>query len=198
MASLSGFYRAVLIVLLISMIPAAMSMWGDRLEISARVKTGESRVHITSYKALAFKEERSDRCITDDGSVVLSDRDRTMRVVFTEIRRGWYAWVGLVISNDGDFPKTVGKPSVAAPINISVSRFLYGPFNAPGNSGVWGNVDICLMTGNLRSSGNPFPGNMDRNSIYLWPSYKAISWIFLNYTGVDNLSSVAIIINIAG
>lgn len=187
----------ILLMILISLVPVAMGMWSDRLEISAKVKMGEARVYITSYKAQAFKDQRGDRCITSDGHVTLTNNGRSLSVEFTEISEGWYAWVGIVISNDGTFPKTIGKPSVVAPISITASSFLYGPFRSPGNSGVWGSVDICDMTSNLRSSGNPFPYSADTGSIHLDPGYKAISWIFFNYTGTENISIVTLTISIS-
>lgn len=193
--SAGGLYRFILLVILVAMIPTAMSMWSDRVEISAKIKTGEAMVHITSYKILAFKELRDGKCITSDGQAALSSNSKTIDVLFTGISQGWYGWVGLVVSNDGEFPKTIWKPGVVTPINISVSRFLYGPFRAPGDSGVWGNVDICVMTSNLLADGSPFPGSVD--SIYLQPSYKAIAFVFLNYTGAENISSITIKISIA-
>ncbi|GAY26622.1 hypothetical protein ATG_18260 [Desulfurococcaceae archaeon AG1] len=166
--------------------------------ISAKIKTGEARIYITSYKILAFKEQKKERCISSDGEAAFSNNNRSVSVTFTSISQGWYGWVGLVISNEGVFPRNIEKPDVVAPINISTSRFLYGQFRAPGMSGVWGDVDICMMTSNLVSSGNPFPGSVDMDSIYLQPGYKAIVWVFLNYTGVEDLSSVSITISIAG
>ncbi|HWQ16689.1 MAG TPA: hypothetical protein VNL13_02530 [Sulfolobales archaeon] len=198
MISTSGLYRLILLVILITTIPTAIGMWSDKAMISAKVKTGEARIYITSYKALAFKEQKGKGCISSDGEVTFSNNNRSMSVIFTNISQGWYGWVGLVISNEGVFPRTIGRPSVIAPINISISRFLYGPFRAPGTSGIWGDVNICVMTSNLASSGNPFPGNVDTGSIYLQPSYKAIAWVFLNYTGVENLSSISITIGVAG
>jgi hypothetical protein len=196
--SANRLYRLILLVILIATIPTAISMWSDKTMISAKIKTGEARIYITSYKILAFKEQKKERCISSDGEAAFSNNNRSVSVTFTSISQGWYGWVGLVISNEGVFPRNIEKPDVVAPINISTSRFLYGQFRAPGMSGVWGDVDICMMTSNLVSSGNPFPGSVDMDSIYLQPGYKAIVWVFLNYTGVEDLSSVSITISIAG
>ena len=198
MIGTSGLYRLILLVILIATIPTAIGMWSDNAMISAKIKTGEARIYITSYKVLAFKEQKGEGCISSNGEVAFSSNNRSISIIFTGISQGWYGWVGLVISNEGVFPRTIGKPSVIAPINISISRFLYGPFRALGISGVWGDMDICVMTSNLLSSGNPFPGNVNTGSIYLQPSYKAIAWVFLNYTGVENLSSISITISVAG
>jgi len=192
----SSLYRIAALIILASMIPAA-SMWSDRLEISAKIKTAQSNIHITSYKAMGFGENRNGRCLAIEGHVTLSMDGKKAITVFTNITLGWHGWIGLVISNDGSFPKDVSRPSIAIPINFTSRVFLYGPYRSPGNTPIWGSVDICAMTDNLRGTGNPFPGENSRSSVYLEPGYKAISWIFINYTGVESVSRLDISISIS-
>ncbi|MDT7895897.1 MAG: hypothetical protein RQ855_06800 [Desulfurococcales archaeon] len=191
-------YKYLLMIMLLAMIPAAAGLWSDMLEISVRVKTGAAVISITSYKAYGFKELRDGRCIASDASVNIGDNGKTLQAIFTGVGRGWFGWIGIVISNDGSFPRSLPKLSVAIvpATNFSTSIFLYGPFRSPGNSGVWDSVDICLMRQNMLSSGNPFPGNMDHYSVYLEPGYKAISWIFINYTGSESIEQVKITITL--
>ncbi|MEM4970556.1 MAG: hypothetical protein QXE01_04805 [Sulfolobales archaeon] len=179
------------------MIPAAASMWSDRLEISARIKTAKSNVHITSYKILGLGQQRDGKCLAIEGYIEIGGSGRNAIAIFTNITPGWYGWVGLVISNDGSFPRAVSKPSISVPINFTSYTFLYGPYRSPGKTPIWSSVDICSMTDNLRSVGNPFPGEKSVSSIYLEPSYKAISWIFINYTGTDNIPRLDISITIS-
>ncbi|MFZ8822841.1 MAG: hypothetical protein ACO2O0_01620 [Desulfurococcales archaeon] len=66
--------------------------------------------------------------------------------------------MGFVISNDGSFPKSVSKPFIGVSINFTAYIFLYGLYRSPGKAPVWGSASICSMADNLRSVGNPFPG----------------------------------------
>ncbi len=190
-------YRIVLLMIAVSMIPSAVSMWSDRLEISVRIKTAQSNVHITSYKILGLGQQKDGKCLTSEGYIEIGVSGRNAIIIFTNITPGWYGWVGLVISNDGSFPKLVSKPSTSIPINFTAHAFLYGSYRSLSKAPVWGSVSICSMVDNLRSVGNPFPGESSASSIYLEPGYKTISWIFINYTGTDNIPRLDISISIS-
>jgi hypothetical protein len=43
--------------------------------------------------------------------------------------------------------------------------------------------------------GKPIPRGERASLIYLEPGYKAVSWVFINYTGTDNISRVDISIS---
>lgn len=196
MSRYSAFRVALISILLLS-IPSAYSMWGDRLEIAAKIRTAQAIIHITSYKAQGFEGYNvNGKCIAGDGAVAISGDGRRAVVSFTNISQGWFAWVGLVISNNGEFPKRVAKPSTALPINFTASSFLYGPYRSPGDSGVWGSLDICELRARVQGSGNPFPGSPDNNLVDLYPGYKAIAWIFINYTGSEPVPMVSIAIEV--
>jgi len=172
-------------------------MWSDRLEISARIKTSQSNVRITSYKILGLGQQEAGKCTASEGYIEIGTSGRNAIITFTNITPRWYGWVGLVISNDGGFPRMVSKPSISIPINFTAYAFLYGPYRSLSKAPVWGSVNICSMIDNLRSVGNPFPGESNASSIYLEPGYKAISWIFINYTGIDNIPRLDISISIS-
>lgn len=141
------------------------------------------RLKFTSWKALAYNGSNPrGRCLSESGSVNISDYDTLARVKFNEFRYGW-GWVGLVISNSAGEDVELRKEM----INIKVIEgelhrievFLYGPFQAPGTSDVWDKINICEMYRNLKDAGNPFPESSANDSIILRKNEKAVIWIYL-------------------
>lgn len=133
----------------------------------------------TSYKAHAYLGIRG--CNKEEGRVSVESNGRMAKIIFDKFSGGW-GWIGLVISNVGDSSTTIYKNQITVTTNRVVNQieiFLYGPFQNPGNSGVWRNVDICKMTQNLNSYGNPFPGIEHYNIINLEANQKAILWIYI-------------------
>ena len=139
-------------------------------------------LEFTSWKALAYYDTKKGKCLSESGSVDISDYGTLARIKFSEFRHGW-GWVGLVISNSADEDVELQKEI----INIRVIEgelyrveiFLYGPFIAPGISGVWSSVNICEMYRNFNNFGNPFPEVTPKDSVILKKNEKAIIWIYL-------------------
>lgn len=133
----------------------------------------------TSYKAHAHLGIRG--CNKEEGRVLIENEGKKARVIFDKFTGGW-GWIGLVISNTGHSGTTINKNQITVTTNRDMQQikvFLYGPFQNPGNSGAWNNVDICKMTQNLNNYNNPFPDIEHHNVITLEAYQKAILWIYV-------------------
>ncbi len=105
------------------------------------------------------------------GIIEVSENGERATVYVLNVKPGTEVWVGLVLSNDGDIPVKLTSIDVYDENMTRVGDvYVYGPFRAPGTSGVWGHV----TTDDL-----PFPGNVSLPSPFCDPGLKLIAWIHM-------------------
>jgi len=187
---------AISLILLLAAMAQGYSLWYDSLKARAVVKTGSTGGSITSYKALGVPDPLDPLCRASEGSLSLELDNTRAIVVFENVSQGWISWVGLVVSNDGSLPVNILAPNVTVGENFTYNAFLYGPFQAPGTSGVWGGVDPCNMYNNTLSYGDPFPSVGSVAQVELDPSQKAVIWILVVYEGVASLANTTITVEL--
>lgn len=182
MGKLNPLFTSVLLLTLFLSLASSSAAWYDTLKIDLRV-TVKPRLEFTSWKAHAYYGTNPrGRCLAEEGSVTPRDLNTSVRVAFGEFKYGW-GWVGLVVSNYAGRDVNLSKNMVSVEVvrgNISrVYVFLYGPFLAPGTSGVWGDIDICELRWNLRNYSNPFPRVEAKEFVVLGRRDKAVIWVYL-------------------
>ncbi len=136
------------------------AMWFDKLRANVKVTLGSFDLKITSQKFLC------EHCDCDESYVNVSSDGKSAQVFVADAKPNSSIWVGLVLSNEGTLPLKLVQVSISG-CNYS-EVYVYGPFQAPGTSGVWGRV---------RLSDLPFLGDVGLPSPACDPSKKLIVWI---------------------
>jgi len=136
------------------------AMWFDKLRANVKVTLGSFDLKITSQKFLC------EYCDGDESYIDVSGDGKSVQVFVADAEPNSAIWVGLVLSNEGSLPLKLIQVSV---LGCDDSEFyVYGPFQAPGTSGVWDRV---------RLSDLPFYGDVGLPSPGCDPSKKLIVWI---------------------
>ena len=149
-----------LMLLVVVLYSVAYAMWFEELGANVGIYVGTMDFKITSHKFLCGE------CDRDESYVGVSDDGESAQVVIVDAAPNSSAWVGLVLSNEGTLP--IKLTHVHVDDGGSSNIYVYGPFQAPGTSGVWGRVKL----GDL-----PFPDDVGLPSPTCDPSKKLIVWI---------------------
>jgi hypothetical protein len=130
----------------------------------------------------------------DDDDITDQLLDDTL-YIDTTVFPGWYAWVGLIIKNNGIFPVNVEEPAyqvmMIPPDSVTwdASEFYYGPYSTAGfNPTVWNGI-----TGsNYQDKLDPDDGVIDAESDRTYPPLdlepppaninkcKLVVWIYIS------------------
>ncbi|MCS7386225.1 MAG: hypothetical protein NDF55_05750 [archaeon GB-1867-005] len=175
---LSFVFSILLIVLVIS--GFAYSHWNEILQISGKIKMGHFYVKIGSYKAVVPKEFRRVAPIEDDQMVLIDPY--TLKVMCENVCSGWYAWIGLVVCNDGTLPAKIKAIHVVFENQSELQDYLeteiyfYGPFDRGDFKVVWGHVEADDL---------PF-NDAVAPPIFFDPSQKVIVWIKVSFNSTSD------------
>ena len=149
-----------LVLLLTILANVAYAMWSDKLRANVRVSLGSLDLKVTSHKFLC------ECCDHDSSYINVSNDGRSVEVYINNAEPNSSVWIGLVLSNEGTLPLKLTHIDVS---NCKYPEiYVYGPFRAPGTSGVWGRVRICDL---------PFSGDTGLPSLSCDLSMKLIVWI---------------------
>lgn len=179
------------ILILTAVTGFAYSHWSETLYIEGTVRTGtwSTTTTIGSYKILS---PWNDGLITHH----LSTGNRTLRIATDNVFQCWYAWVGLVIHNEGTLPVNVKAPTYEfSPDNVEncfeIQTYFYGPYSGGDFTVVYAHVKLPPLEPN--DIAPPPPGNVSP-PITIDPCQHAVIWIKLHST--DNLGAVQISITV--
>ena len=173
----------LLMLLAVLLLAGANAMWFEELGMNVGVSMASLDLSITSYKLLC------QYCDCDEGDceMVVNDDGKEASVITYNVPPGSALWVGLVISNDGTVPAVLTDVVVEGEAT-GTEVYVYGPFRSPGNSGVWGNVELSEL---------PFSGDTGLPGNDCDPSFKYVVWIKIVVPSASN-SKFAYAISIIG
>ena len=176
------------ILILTAVFGFAYSHWSETLYISGTVTTGTWDTIIGSYKVLS----------PYDNNLIekqLSPNNRTLQISTENVFSGWYAWVGLVIHNEGIIPELVKTPIIEfnpdVGDNFEKNYYFYGPYSGEDFTTVYAHVKLPPLTTNEIAP--PPPGNVSP-PVPTDPYQYAVVWIKLH--SLANLDTVQISITV--
>ncbi len=106
-----------------------------------------------------------------------------------------YAQKGFGVSSDGG-PVPLGSTATGEPVEIP--RSLWGRWKSlDDHRDVIASLWVKKQNNSKQMNINDHRGTSGERAslIYLEPGYKAVSWVFINYTGTDNISRADISIS---
>lgn len=180
-----------LILIIMAVSGFAYAHWSQSLYISGTVTTGTwGNTVIGSYKVLS---PYNDTLITRQ----LSTDKRTLQISSDNVFSSWFAWVGLVIHNEGGEPVNVWGPTYefdpdSVEDNFEIEEYFYGPYSEGDFTDVYAHVKLLPLEPKDIAPPpleNVLPPIID-------PCQHAIVWIKLHST--DNLGAVQISVTVVG
>lgn len=159
------------------------STYGFQVELCFKPWYLTGRLEFTSWKALAYEGVNpKGKCLYESGRANFEDNGTSARIRFSEFAYGW-GWIGLVVSNsaggDVELLREMLEVKIVEGELSKAVVLLYGPFSAPGTSGVWDRASVCEMRDNLVNSGDPFPWVGSKDGVVLKSNEKAVVWVYV-------------------
>lgn len=177
----SGLFMAFIIAL--SLTGLVYAHWSDTIKIEGKLEMAHIGIQIKSYKALLPKEDK-------DGNIEaeISEDGHLLTITWTNLGPDRYAWIGLVIQNQGSLPAYVKAPEYIfeGPDGFDdyfeTKEWFYGPYSEKTGFGtleIWGKVAIS-EEGPLKPDGTVTVTDMLHDPpVPTDPYEKVVVWIWI-------------------